>query len=244
MNLFIVMGTNMAEIRQCLGYLAKGGEAPETVDIHIPAGLEWSGGSDGPLALKPYDPDSVLWVFDPDVDGMAFLVMDPRREPVSQLESLADDLRKCLIAPVKVFTCVDCGAVEKNNRLKIYYDACIYYSDLVLLGNRSGVAKSFTRDFEKQYQRDCYPCLFMLLKGPGNPDNPVEILTPGIRRISQLFDLLEGHPEGELPGMVIEASCDLDLEEEEADPFRNPLDPASGTAPIPDVADLVIPAQA
>ena len=81
----------------------------------------------------------------------------------------------------------------------------------------------------------------MFLKGAGNPDDPIEIMTPGIRRITQLFDLREQEAEPDLPGMVIEASCDLDLEEEEADPYRNPLDPASGTAPIPDVADLVVP---
>jgi hypothetical protein len=241
MKVFLIMGTHLPEIRQCVNFLTGSMETPDPVEFHIPSGLEWSQDEGQKLLLQTYDPESRIWVFDPDATATAFILIDPRLNPVEQLECIAEDLKKCLIEPLKIITCVDCQAVEEQARAKGFYEACIYYSDIVLLGNRSTVAKSFTRNYEKHFEQGCYPCLFLFLKGPGNPDNPFEILTPGIRRLSQLFDLGESNAEPELPGIIIEASCDLDVEEEEADPYRNPLDPASGTAPIPDVADLVVP---
>jgi hypothetical protein len=240
MRVFLVMGTHLPEIRQCVNHLSGAEETAGAIEFHVPAGLDWQPEAGQRAQLKPYDPEKAAWVFDPDGADTVFILLDPRLNPVDQLECLAEDLRKCLIEPVKILTCVDCEVVEREARAKSYYEACIYYSDVALLGNRAKVAKSFTRDYQKQFERSCFPCLFMFLKGPGNPDDAVEILTPGTRRITQLFDVREAHPEPELPGMVIEASCDLDLEEEEADPYRNPLDPASGTAPIPDVSDLVV----
>jgi len=240
MKIFVFMGTHLPEIRHCMGFLAKEEESLEPLQFHLPEGLSWAGGEK--LEVQSYDPDSVLWVFDPDSPGAAFILLDPRQSPVHQLEYLAGNLKKCLIEPVKIITLVNCAATGVNSKLRSYLDACIYYSDIILLGNRMDIPKSFTRDYEKHYERNCYPCLFMLLKGPGIPSHPQEILTPGTRRISQLFDLEGSLEDSALPGVVIEASCDLDMEEEEADPFRPPTDQQVAAAHIPDATPWIVPA--
>ena len=241
MNIYLIMGTHLAEIRQCIAHLARLCRDSGQVEAHLPAGLDWQAGDGDNYTVRTYDPESALWVFDPDSEDTAFVLLDPRRPLINELEHLADNLAKCLIEPVKILTCVDCHQTENNPRLRAWLDAAIYYSDIVLLGNRQDSSKSFVRDYQKHYERLCYPSLFLLLKGPGHPSDPVEVLTPGTRRLSQLFDLQQGMPENPLPGVIIEASCDLELEEAEADPFRQP-GPDGAPAHVPDVTDCVVPA--
>ncbi|MEX0332647.1 MAG: hypothetical protein AB3N64_14625 [Puniceicoccaceae bacterium] len=241
MKLYLVMGTHLAEIRQCLRSLATAGTESPAVVVHLPQGLDWEPSADEGYGVQTYNPETVLWVLDPDAEETTFIVLDPRQPLIEQLEHLAENLAKCLIEPVKILTCVDSRQTEANPRLRAWFDACIYYSDIVLLGNRQEASKAFMRDYQKHYERLCYPSLFLLLKGPGNPSDPVEVLTPGTRRVSQLFDLEGDGPVSAPPGVVIESSCDLDLEEAESDPFRQP-GPEGAPVHVPDVTDCVIPA--
>lgn len=219
MNVYIFIGTHMPEISRCMDHLVKSSRELDPVEVHVPEGLQWQSGSDR-YDVACYNPETVLWVLDPDKQGTCFILVDPRVDLIDQLENLADNLGNCLIEPIKVMTFVDCSEAESHSTLKAWLDATIYYSDIVLLGNRESASKSFVRDFQKHYERLCYPCLFMFLKGEGIPGDVSEILTPGVRRISQLFDLEKGENLPEVPGIVIESSCDLDMEEDEVDPFR------------------------
>jgi hypothetical protein len=239
MKIYILMGTHLAEISQCINNLVKSAKDLGEVEIHHPDEYEWESASQDKVSLQPYDPETVLWVFDPDRPATAFIVVDPKTDLIGQLEHLADNFGKCQIEPLKVVTCVDCERTEQSAKLRAWYEACIYYSDVVLLGNRQNAGKSFVREYQKHFERLCYPCLFLLLKGTGNPTQPGEILTSGPRRISQMFDLPESTPDEPLPGMVIEASCDLDMEEFEIDPFRTPADEESA-AHIPDPTEFVV----
>ncbi len=241
MKTYILMGTHLAEIRHCIRALARVVPAPGKVQVHVPEGLEWSIGDTDAYTMVTYDPESVLWVLDPDSEDTCFIIIDPRAPLIGQIEHLAGDLAKCLVEPIKIVTCVDSDRTEKSTALRAWLDACIYYSDVVLLGNRQNASKPFLREYQKHYERLCYPCLFLFLKGEGQPNDPIEILTPGIRRISQLFDIETGDGEEPLPGMVIESSCDLYLEEEENDPFRSP-DEEQGASHVPDPSGFIVPA--
>ncbi len=233
MNVYIFMGSNLGEIHSCLEQLSTF-EETLPLEIHVPAGLGWPAPVKESTRLVEYDPDNILWVLDPDAEQTIFILLDPRIPPVAQLENLAEQLGNCLVEPVKIITCVDCGAAENSPQLRTWLEACIYYSDIVLLGNRAEASKSFVRDYQKGFERLCYPCLFGFLKGEGRPDKALEILAPDTRRLSQLFDIGEDLPEI-APGTVIEASCDLELEEVEKDPYRNP---AGGEAPPPTIPDI------
>lgn len=235
MKIYLLLGTNLPEIRTCISQLAQQVEDPDPPVVYLPEGLE---GTVEGCGVEAYAAEDALWVFDPDQQGTVFIVIDPRREVIAQLENLAEDLKKCLIEPVKVVTFVDCARAEAESRLRAWLEACIYYSDLVLLGNRSTASKSFLRDYQKDFQRRCYPCRFLLLKGDGIPSEPEEILVPGERRLSQLFDLRQPQAGEALPGVVIEASCDLEMEEEEHDPYRMP-DGDNPPTPVPVPAEFV-----
>lgn len=234
MNLYIFMGTHLPEIACCMETLSRDPLIDGAAGIHWPEGLEPGG-----LPVIHYDAESVNWVFDVDAPGTAFILLDPRRDLIAQLEHLAGDLRKCLIEPAKILTCVDCRAAGESPALRQWLEAAIYYSDIVLLGNRPDSSKAFVRDFAKAYGKRCYPCHFFLLKGPGQPEQIPEILCGGPRRISQLFDLPD--PESSPPGPVIESTFDIDLEEPEEDPYRQAPGDGSGTPPrIPDVGGYIV----
>lgn len=236
MNVYLFMGTHLPEVRACLESLA--GMAAETgpVEIFWPEGLKPPAPGKGSGLVRVYETESVQWVINPDGPENVFIFVDPRESPISQLERLAGDLGKCLIEPVKVVTCVDTRMAENTPGLRAWLEAAIYYSDVVLLGNRKEAGKAFVRNYERNFHRKCYPCLFGLLKGAGIPENPLEILNPDTRRLSQLFDLPE-RGEDPLPGLIIEASCDLETDEPEIDPYRAP---GEETIPVPDAREWIV----
>lgn len=238
MKVYLFMGSNLPEIQACMDHLSALEEA-NPLQILTPPGLNWPETAREAVVRVDYDPEVNLLVLDPDRNETAFILLDPGKAPVQQLELIAEQLGNCLLEPVKVITCVDCIAAEKSPQLRTWLEACIYYSDVVLLGNRSDTTKRFVRDYQKGFERICYPCLFGYLKGKGIPDIALEILAPDTRRISQLFDLGEDIPEV-APGTVIEASCDLDLEEVEKDPYRNPADEENQPPTIPDISKWIV----
>lgn len=239
MQVYLYMGTHLPELRRCIESVVE--TAPQLelpALVHVPDGLGWTRGEGHPAVIE-YDPGNVLWVLDPDRHQTCHILVDPRVPLIPQLEGLADNLQKCLIEPVKILTCVDCERAESHGKLRNWLDACIYYSDIVLLGNRSGASKPFVRDFQKQYERLCYPCLFMYLKADGMPANTGEILFPGTRRLSQMFEI-EGPVIDTGPSdFIIESSCDLDMPEQEVDPFRSSHDDQPPRH-VPDVSGFVI----
>jgi hypothetical protein len=237
MKVYIFMGSHLGEIRSCMVHLSSYAEAGP-LEVHAPSGLDWTVPGGSTIKHIAYDPESSLLVLDPDGEQTVFVLIDPRIPPIAQLENLAEQLGNCLIEPTKVITCVDCTAAESSPQLRAWLDACIYYSDIVLLGNRSRASKPFVRDYQKGFERLCYPCLFGFLKGDGRPDIAAEILAPDTRRLSQLFDLAEDLPEI-TPGTVIESSCDLELEEAEQDPYRNPGEDESSPPTIPDITKWI-----
>lgn len=238
MKVYLFMATHLGEVRTCIEHLATVEEAGPLI-VRIPEGLDWPAPAKSSIEFVEYDPDNSLMVLDPDEDGTTFVLLDPRKSPIDQLGHLAEQLGNCLIEPVKIITCVDCAAAEDSPQLRTWLEACIYYSDIVLLGNRSGASKPFVRDYQKNFERLCYPCLFGFLKGDGRPDKALEILAPDTRRISQLFDIQQDLPDV-APGTIIESSCDLDLEEQEKDPYRSPADEETPPPTIPDISKWIV----
>ena len=143
-----------------------------------------------------------------------FFITDGRLNPVDQLEAFKAWLEGRNLELAHVITVVNCGLAEKNPRLLAWYDACIHFSDIVLLNRREGVANKWISDFQARYTDQFYPCLFELVKG-GRVRNPALILEPQALRISHVFDeeqdWLLTNEEGEV---VEEDDEDIDEEEE------------------------------
>jgi hypothetical protein len=238
MNVFLFLGTHLPEIRTVVSTLV------ETAGAESPAEIIWPEGLAPPEkpAVTFYQPATVDWTFDHANPVNIFILLDPRDGLLDQLEQIASSLRKAGMEPAQVICTVDCHSAETDPRLRKWLEAAIFFSDSVLLGNRHKASKPFLRDFEKAFTRRCYPCRFMLLKGPGRPARPQELLLPDSRRLSHLFDL-PGESDPLLDSLPIEASCDLDADENEADEDVSAMDPVAREAleHVPDIHHTLIP---
>ena len=219
MALYLLIGTHLPEVRQCIRSLHEAGAAPSST-VFWPEGLPTGEPLDG-ITVSLYTgclhlPQEALLN-----DGTLFVFIDPRRPLIRELHELAGLLVSLNREPTRILTCVDTQRASESTALRTWLEAAIYHSDAVLLGNRAQTAKSFLRDYQLGFQKRCFPCIFQLLKGPGIPENPSALLERDTRRLTLIFDLPEPHP-ATLPSVIIEASCDLDNDEAEPDPYLSP----------------------
>ncbi len=155
----------------------------------------------------------------PDSGTLLFLA-DGRANPVDQLEALRGWMDAHGRELARIFTVVDCALLEANPGAAPWYDACIHFSDVVLLGKRADVSKKWVREYEKRLHREALPCHIAYLKTGGTVDFPAELLFPEPRRISQFFDPDESDPA--LEGIEIEGDPDdedVDGTDPQSDPY-------------------------
>ncbi|PTY06204.1 hypothetical protein DB347_12210 [Opitutaceae bacterium EW11] len=116
-----------------------------------------------------------------------FLLTDGWVNPVDQIESFKAWLERSGGELARVITIVNCQAAEQHKELVPWYEACIHFSDVVLLARREGVANKWLSDFQARFKDQFYPCLFEFVK-EGRVKNPPLLLEPQARRMSHLFD--------------------------------------------------------
>ena len=97
------------------------------------------------------------------------------------------DLNSCQIA--RIITVVHCAFLSENSTAKAWFDACVHFSDVVLLNRREGVNNKWVKDFEVGYRKQFSPARFLFVK-KGRVANPLEVLEPEARRLSLYFDEL------------------------------------------------------
>jgi len=121
------------------------------------------------------------------------------------------DHNQCRIA--RLLTVVHCAFLQQKPKAKAWFDACIHFSDIVLLNRREEADNKWVKDFEAGYTKACIPARFLLVK-KGRIANPPEVLDPEARRVSLYFDELipieddeiedEHQPEDTRPDKYIE----------------------------------------
>ncbi len=116
-----------------------------------------------------------------------FFVADGRANPVEQIEAFKPWLAGQGGELARVFCVVNCQLAEKHPPLAAWFEACIHFSDVVLLNRRDGVANKWMSDFQGYYKDQFYPCLFEFVKG-GRVKNPALVLEPQALRLSHYFD--------------------------------------------------------
>lgn len=117
-----------------------------------------------------------------------FIVTDGRRDPVDQIESFRDWLRGRPADLARIITVVNCRLAHAHDpAIRPWFDACIHFSDVVLLASREGVPNKWMSDFQARYRDAFMPALFEFVK-QGRVKNPVMVLEPEARRLSQAFD--------------------------------------------------------
>jgi len=116
-----------------------------------------------------------------------FFITDGRRNPVDQIEAFKPWLASIGGELARVVCVVNCQLAAQHRELTAWYEACIHFSDVVLLARRDDVPNKWISDFQARFQKKFYPCLFEFVKA-GRVRNPALVLEPEARRMSHYFD--------------------------------------------------------
>lgn len=118
------------------------------------------------------------------------LVWDYRDDVIDLMEALVQFLADHEMELGGIATLVDCQLTKDSKEFKKWIDACIHFTDTVILGNRAEVSNQWLKEFEEHYTKKCYPCFFVLQKKDKLP-NPSILFDVQARRMSLVFDDLE-----------------------------------------------------
>jgi len=159
-----------------------------------------------------------------------FILAPGRANPADAAEAAKGwmDKNGCRLA--RILTVVDCGLLQDCPDALPWIDACVHFSDIVLLNRRERVSNRWVQDFRDRYERARYPCHFRFVK-KGRTPNPLEILEPEARRISLYFDEYVPIEEDE-----IEEERPDDLRE---DPYIERLASGQRAKPVPEIGKIL-----
>ncbi len=186
---YIVMGAAGSGRREVLASLIDGGVPEDAQSFVLLPEAEAAHADDerlGATGRWTRDGDQLAMTF-PDEATHVFWLADGRANPVDQIEALVNWVRQSGVELARVFCVVNCQLAEKHPPLLAWYDACIHFSDIVLLNRREGVENKWISDFQNRYRDQFLPCLFELVKA-GRVKNAVMALQPEARRLSHVFD--------------------------------------------------------
>ena len=205
---YLILGAAGSGRREILADIIEGGLAPGDRSVVLLSGDEAPSPADGKLGAvaawrlvalpvhhgprpdpsdEPPEPLHVIEAEPPEEATHLFFVTDGRRNPVDQIEAFKAWLAGRNVELAHILCVVNCHLAEQHPKLAHWYDACIHFSDIVLLTRREGVANKWVSDFQARYEEQFYPCLFEIVKG-GRVRNPALILEPRALRISHAFD--------------------------------------------------------
>jgi len=198
-------------------------ESAGAIDGKLPAVARWSWTEHGTIqGILPQDAAQV------------FFINEALRNPIDQIEALKPWLEANGAELGRILCVVDCKLAQANPALLPWFDACVHFSDVVLLNRREAVENKWLSDFQKRYTDQFYPCLFEMVK-KDRVKNPLVVLDPVARRISQYFE--------EEPEWIFETDDDEETPDEEEVELKKAEDPylerrAGGrrVKEIPDIA--------
>jgi hypothetical protein len=151
------------------------GEAASSVDAQLPPVTRWTFADDHIVGTLPPGATQV------------FFIADGRKNPVDQVEVFKPWLEAQGGELARVFTVVNCQFMEKHPPLLAWIEACVHFSDVVLLNRREGVENKWVSAFLAHFQDQFLPCLFEMVR-QGRVKNPALVLEPQARRMSHVFD--------------------------------------------------------
>jgi hypothetical protein len=190
---YLFLGIAGSGRREVLANLIADGLAPEDRAATLLAEGEAVCESDARLGAPArwrWTPDHRIEAALPAGATHVFFVTDGRRNPVDQVEAFKVWLDASGGELGSILSVVHCQLAEKHHTLLAWYDACVHFSDIVLLNRREGVANKWMSELQGRYNAQFLPCLLEFVKN-GHVKNPVIILEPQARRISQVFDPVE-----------------------------------------------------
>lgn len=150
-------------------------EMPDVFDAKLPNVHRWSW-QDGAIAADL--PENAMQVF---------FVTSGRGSPVDETEAFKTWIDAQPAEVARVICVVNCQLAEKHPPLLAWYEACVHFSDIVLLNHRERVENKWFSGFLTHFEKQFYPCVFETVKA-GRVKNPALILEPEARRMTHVFD--------------------------------------------------------
>ncbi|HVU34268.1 MAG TPA: hypothetical protein VHE61_12595 [Opitutaceae bacterium] len=151
-----------------------------------------------------------------------FLVTAGRVSPVDQAEAFKSWVEAQGGVLARALCVVDCQLAEKHPPLLVWYEACVHFSDVVLLNHREGVENKWLSEFLGHFKKQYYPCIFETVKA-GRVKNPALILEPEARRMTHVFDEEQDWVVTNAEGEQVDEDDEVDENEElEAKPEEDP----------------------
>lgn len=202
-------------------------EKESAVDAQLPSLTRWHWTGEMMEATLPGDATHV------------FFITDGRTSPVDQIEVFKAWLEAQGGELARVLCVVDCQLAEKNPPLLAWYDACVHFSDIVLLNRRDGVANKWLSDFQAHFKSQYIPALFEFVKAD-RVKNPGLVLDPQARRMSHIFDEEQDWVFTDSEGEEVEEDEETEGDEEvEAkvaeDPYFERLNGGRRVKEVPDL---------
>jgi hypothetical protein len=196
---YLVLGAAGSGRREVLADLIEDGLGDEDKSAVLVSSTEWSDPADGKfsgLARWTMAAENRVEAEMPAGATHVFILFDGRMNPVDQIEAFKSWLGERSTEVARVICVVNCRLLEKNPKLFAWYEACIYFTDVVLLNQRDDVPNKWIGDFKGKFEHKFYPCLFEFVR-EGRVKNPALVLAPVARRMSHVFDEQEWIAEDE-----------------------------------------------
>jgi hypothetical protein len=192
-----------------IALLTAAGEASSEADARLAALLTLSNWS---LETREKDGMKVPFLVPeiPEGTRTLFILADGRAGPIDFIEGTARWLSGSKFRLARVLTVVNCAIAEREPSLAPWFEACIHFSDYILLNRREGVSNKWMSEFQRHYKEACHPGYFEFVK-QGRVRNPAFVLLPEARRPSHVFDFEEREFEDELDAELMIETEDGDL---------------------------------
>jgi len=173
-----------------------------------------------------------------------FFITSGRASQVDQIEAFKPWLAAQGGELARTISVVNCQLGEKNPPLLAWYEACIHFSDVVLLNRREGVENKWISKFLTHFEKLFYPCIFEMVKG-GRVKNPALVLEPQARRMTHVFDEEQDWIVTDVDGEEIDEEDETVEEQEvhahiEEDPyFARRSEGGRRVKELPDIRDFL-----
>ncbi len=184
-------------------------DVAESMDAKLPGVSTWNWSDGAIIGTMPDDATHI------------FFVSDGHRNPVDQAEVFKVWVEAQGGVVARVLCVVNCQLAEKHPPLLAWYEACVHFSDVVLLNKREGVDNKWLSEFQNHFKKLFYPCVFEFVKD-GRVKNPALVLVPEARRMTHAYDEEQDWIFKNEEGEVIDEEDEEEDGEVEATPAEDP----------------------
>jgi hypothetical protein len=240
---YLVLGASGSGRRAIVADLIQGGlEATDRVAVMLPAGeAETAGDATLPAVSRWQWDDGMIVGTLPRDAAHVFFVTDGARNPIDQIEVFKAWVEAQHGELARILCVVNCQFASRHPALRAWYDACVHFSDVVLLNRREGVPNKWLSEFQSHYKHLFVPCLFEFVKD-GIVKNPALVLEPQARRMSHAFDAEQDWIFTDGEGDVIDEQEESETDEDdveakpEEEPYFERLNGGRRVKELPDIA--------